>query len=129
MLMDERHIKQSGREGQSIPRTKALRIRIVLRSTLLILTVTFSLATSVSAQQPFVTDDADTTPKGHFHFEFSNEFDLLQRSSFPNLKQNTADFELDYGVRGNLEVGVEAPLLSIAASPRLGVQLSISVDF
>lgn len=65
------------------------------------------------AQQPFITDDADTTPKHHFHFEFSNEFDLLQRSSLPNRKQNTADFELDFGVLKNLEVGIEAPLLTI----------------
>ncbi len=67
----------------------------------------------VHAQQPFVTDDTDTTPKRHFHFEFSNQFDLLQRSAFPSLKQNTADFELDYGVFDNLEVGIEAPLLTI----------------
>ncbi len=112
MLIDERHIKQS-REGQPVPRTKALQIRIVLRSMFLVVTIALAIACSVSAQQPFVTDDADTTPKGHFHFEFSNEFDLLQRSSLPNLKQNTADFELDYGVLGNLEVGIEVPLLSI----------------
>jgi hypothetical protein len=77
---------------------------------LVMLLMTFSPA---HAQQPFVTDDADTTPKHHFHFEFSNQLDLLQRSAFPNLKQNTADFELDYGVLDNLEVGVEAPLLTI----------------
>jgi hypothetical protein len=74
------------------------------------------LGVSVSlghAQQPFVTDDTDTTPKHHFHFEFSNEFDLLQSSAFPNLKQNTADFELDYGVFENLEIGIESPLLTI----------------
>jgi hypothetical protein len=67
----------------------------------------------VHAQQPFVTDNTDTTPKRHFHFEFSNEFDLLQRSAFPTLKQNTADFELDYGLFDNLEIGIEAPLLTI----------------
>ncbi len=44
-------------------------------------------AATARAQQPFITDDADTTKKGHFHFEFSNEFDLLQRSSFPNRKR------------------------------------------
>jgi outer membrane putative beta-barrel porin/alpha-amylase len=70
-------------------------------------------AAVVQAQQPFVTDDADVTSKGRFHFEFSNEFDLLQRSSFPNLKQNTADFELDYGLFEGVEIGVEAPLLTI----------------
>ncbi len=65
------------------------------------------------AQQPFYTDDADVTPKRHFHFEFSNEFDLLQRSSFPSRTQNTADVELDYGLLEHLEIGVEAPLLTI----------------
>jgi hypothetical protein len=67
----------------------------------------------VHAQQPFVTDNTDTTPKRHFHFEFSNEFDLLQASAFPSRKQNTADFELDYGVFDNFEVGIESPLLTI----------------
>ncbi len=78
-------------------------------------TVAFLVMTAalVHAQQPFVTDDADTTPKHHFHFEFSDEFDLLQPSSFPNLQQNTADFELDYGVLDNLEVGIEVPLLTL----------------
>src|SRR5882672_9847068 len=81
-----------------------------LAAALSVLVTTVSL---VNAQQPFVTDNTDTTPKHHFHFEFSNEFDLLQRSSFPNLKQNTADFELDYGVFDNLEIGIESPLLTI----------------
>lgn len=73
----------------------------------------FLLAATAQAQQPFVTDDADVTPKGKFHFEFSNEFDFLQRSSFPNLRQNTADFELGYGLFENVEIGIEAPLLTI----------------
>lgn len=68
---------------------------------------------TTQGQQPFVTDDADTTPKRHFHFEFSNQLDLLQRSSFPNLKQNTADFELDYGLLEGVEIGIESPLLTI----------------
>ena len=71
------------------------------------------VVSTATAQQPFVTDDADTTPKGHFHFEFSNEFDWLQRESFPNVKQNTADFELDYGLFDGVEIGVESPLLTI----------------
>ncbi len=73
----------------------------------------FLVSTAGKAQQPFVTDDADVTPKGRFHFEFSNEFDLLQRDSFPSLKQNTADFELDYGLLEGVEIGVAAPLLTI----------------
>lgn len=78
----------------------------------MLLLLVLGIATA-KAQQPFVTDDADTTPKRHFHFEFSNEFDWLQRSSFPSLKQNTADFELDYGLLEGLEIGVESPLLTI----------------
>jgi hypothetical protein len=74
-------------------------------------------AVTATAQQPFVTDDADTTPKRHFHFEFSNEFDLLQRSSFPSRKQNTADFELDYGLFDRVEIGIESPLLTIFNAP------------
>jgi len=75
--------------------------------------VSTCLCFAVAAQQPFITDDADVTPRRHFHFEFSNEFDVLQRSSFPNLKQNTADFELDYGLVSGVEIGIEAPLLTV----------------
>ena len=81
-----------------------------------IMTTILMTGSLVHAQQPFVTDNTDTTPKHHFHFEFSNQFDLLQRSAFPSLKQNTADFELDYGVFGNLEVGIESPLLTIMSA-------------
>jgi hypothetical protein len=78
--------------------------------------LTVLAALSTYGQQPFVTDDADTTPKGHFHFEFSNEFDWLHRSAFPNVKQNTADFELGYGLLDRLEIGIESPLLTIVNS-------------
>jgi len=75
--------------------------------------ILFLISAPAFSQQPFVTDDADVTPKGHFHFEFSNEFDSLQRDSFPSLKQNTADFELDYGLLERLELGFEVPMLTI----------------
>ena len=75
-----------------------------------------SLAGNCHGQQPFVTDNADVTPKRHFHFEFSNELDRLQRSSFPILRQNTADFELDYGLFSGVEVGIESPLLTIMST-------------
>ena len=89
------------------------RLLTVLRSGAWVCALYPIILGAVQAQQPFVTDDADVTAKGRFHFEFSNELDLLQRSSFPNLKQNTADFELDYGLFEGLEIGVEAPLLTI----------------
>jgi hypothetical protein len=82
-------------------------------SSLLVAIAIVFCAASAGAQQPFITDDSDTTPKHHFHFEFSDELDVLQRLSLPNTKQNTADFELDFGVRDNLEIGIEVPLLSI----------------
>lgn len=69
---------------------------------------------SVASQQPFVTDDADVTPKGRFHLEFSNEFDWLQRESLPSVRQNTADIELDYGLFERLEIGIAAPFLTIS---------------
>jgi len=70
----------------------------------------------VAAQQPFTTDDSDVTELHHFHFQFSNQYDLLQRQERPTLDQNTADFELDYGLLPNLEVGVELPYISFINS-------------
>ncbi len=89
------------------------------------------------AQQPFVTDDADATEQGTLHFEFSNEFDVLPVSAFPNLRQNTASFELAFGLFENVEVSVEAPLITVfnarGTTPRgvfgLGAQVGVSVDF
>lgn len=79
----------------------------------LILFLLCATQTPARAQQPFATDDADVTPKGKLHFEFSNEYDLLQRSLFPARAQNTADAELDYGLLEGVEVGVESPLIVI----------------
>jgi Putative MetA-pathway of phenol degradation len=93
----------------------ASRLHIQVQLPNLILTLLISLAalSHAGAQQPFVTDDADVTRKGRFHFEFSNQFDLLQRSVFPSVKQNTAEFELDYGLLEHVEIGVAAPVLTI----------------
>ena len=96
--------------------TDAPELARVFRQFLRVLTLTallFLLSVPAASQQPFVTDDADVTPKGRFHFEFSNEFDLLQRESFPSLKQNSAEIELDYGLFERLELGIAAPLLTI----------------
>lgn len=74
------------------------------------------------AQQPFYTDDADVTARGKLHFEFTNEFDLLQRSAYPTLRQNTASFTLAYGLLERVEVSISAPLITLfnarEASPR-----------
>src|SRR5262250_3818340 len=74
------------------------------------------------AQLPFYTDDPAVTEIGELHFEFFNEFDALQFSQYPNLRQNTANFKLNYGLPHHLELDVDAPYLSIFRA--IGVQNS-----
>jgi hypothetical protein len=73
----------------------------------------FILSTTAQAQLPFYTDDADTTDKGKFHFEFFNEHDVLQKSLYPGKRQNTSNFTLNYGITKRIELDVNAPLLTI----------------
>jgi hypothetical protein len=65
------------------------------------------------AQQPFLTDDADVTDRHRYHFQFGNEYDILQRSAYPALRQNTSVFELDYGLFKGVEVGFDGPIIAI----------------
>jgi len=64
-------------------------------------------------QMPFYTDDPDVTDRGKWHFEFFNEHDGLQSSQYPDLRQNTANFKLNYGLPHALEWDVDFPYLSI----------------
>lgn len=64
------------------------------------------------AQLPFYTDDTAVTERAKWHFEFFNEYDALQLQ-YPNSKQNTANFKLNYGLPHNLEIDVDSPYLSI----------------
>ena len=65
------------------------------------------------AQLPFYTDDPAVTERGKWHFEFFNEFDALQHPQYPSLRQNTANFKLNYGLPYNLELDVDTPYLVI----------------
>lgn len=65
------------------------------------------------AQLPFYTDDPAVTEPGKWHFEFFDEIDALQHPLFPDLKQNTANYKLNYGLPHNLELDVDSPYLSI----------------
>jgi hypothetical protein len=65
------------------------------------------------AQLPFYTDDAAVTGPGRWHFEFFDEIDALQHSQYPDLRQNTANFKLNYGLPHHLEVDFDAPHLAI----------------
>jgi hypothetical protein len=83
------------------------------RRLLLFLLCGIGNAAPLLAQMPFYTDDPDVTGSGTLHFEFFNEFDGLQSSQYPNLRQNTANFKLNYGLPHNLELDVDAPYLAI----------------
>lgn len=65
------------------------------------------------AQQPFVTDDAEVTDAGHWHFQFSNEYDVLQKSARPNLRQDWTNLVFQYGLAHHVEVNVDFPVISI----------------
>lgn len=66
----------------------------------------------VHAQLPFYTDDTGVTERGKWHFEFFNEYDALQLQ-YPNVRQNTANFKLNYGLPHDFELDVDLPYLSI----------------
>src|ERR1041384_6261047 len=87
--------------------------RCQLRSACFVIAIVFLSAASTHAQLPFYTDDADTTAKGKFHIELSNEHDWLQRSSLPGIRQNTSVFTINYGLTSHIELGVNAPLIKI----------------
>jgi hypothetical protein len=67
----------------------------------------------VVAQMPFYTDNADVTDAGTLHFEFFNEYDGLQSAQFPDLRQNTFNCKVNYGLPHGLEVDLDAPYLAI----------------
>lgn len=65
------------------------------------------------AQMPFYTDNADVTDRGTLHFEFFNEYDGLQSAQYPNLRQNTFNSKVNYGLPYALELDFDIPYLSI----------------
>ena len=69
------------------------------------------------AQMPFYTDNADVTDQGTLHFEFFNEFDGLQSAQYPDLRQNTVNAKVNYGLPHGLELDIDAPYLSIYRAP------------
>ena len=65
------------------------------------------------AQMPFYTDNADVTDQGTLHFESFNEYDGLQSAQYPDLRQNTSNFKINYGLPHGLEFDVDFPYLAI----------------
>ena len=70
-------------------------------------------ATRAHAQQPFYTDDAGVTEAGVVHLEVFNEFDRLQPALAPHRQQNTLNMRATYGVGRQIELNLDAPLLTI----------------
>ncbi|MGO9591227.1 MAG: transporter [Candidatus Acidiferrales bacterium] len=83
-----------------------------LRLALLLLAALF-LAKPALAQLPFYTDDPSVTDPWKWHFEFFNEYDALQTTQYPNVRQNTDNFKLNYGLPFGLELDIDAPYLYI----------------
>lgn len=78
-----------------------------------LLLIVLCLPKRMPGQLPFYTDDPAVTEAGKWHFEFFNEFDDLQSPQYPNLKQNTANYKLNYGLPHNLEIDLDSPYLAI----------------
>lgn len=70
-------------------------------------------APPLRAQMPFYTDNADVTDEGTLHIEIFNEFDGLQSAQYPDLRQNTANFKVNYGLPHRLELDFDIPWLDI----------------
>lgn len=108
---------ESQDNGDASSMIEKLLLRRLLRSLVFGLSLPLIYVSNATAQTPFVTDDADTTPKGHFHFEFLNELDVLPHSDFPAVRQNEFGFEFEYGLFDRIEVGIESPLITIMNAP------------
>ncbi|HYK40823.1 MAG TPA: transporter [Thermoanaerobaculia bacterium] len=71
-------------------------------------------ARPAAAQQPFLTDDTEVTPAHEFHFEYANSYVALSRNANPDLRQDTNNFVIQFGLLNNLEANVDFPLIYIA---------------
>ncbi|HEY1806935.1 MAG TPA: transporter [Acidobacteriaceae bacterium] len=96
-------------------------MRPVLQLTTLLACALWSPAAAL-AQMPFYTDNADVTSQGTLHFESFDEYDGLQSAQYPDLRQNTFNYKVNYGLPYSLELDIDAPYLSIYRSA--GVQNS-----
>ena len=88
-----------------------------MRAKILIWMVAVVWSATARAQAPFVTDDVGVASYHRVHFEFNNEYDLLQDDAYPNLRQNTANFKFSYGLLHNIEIGFDNQLLGISNAP------------
>ena len=74
-------------------------------------------AAPLHAQMPFYTDDTSVTAPKTLHVEIFDEFDGLQSSQFPDLRQNTANIKINFSPRKGLELDVDVPYIAIQRAP------------
>jgi hypothetical protein len=94
--------------------SKALPVRVRL-----CLSIVFwsAAAACIFAQQPFLTDDAEVTPKREWHFEYFNQYSALSKNAAPDEHQNWSNFVIQYGLLEGLEVNIDFPILYIQRGP------------
>src|SRR4051794_27165526 len=80
---------------------------------LLLLAVSLLAVAPLFAQMPFYTDNADVTDRGTLHFEIYSELDDLQSALHPDVRQNTINFKVNYGLPRRLELDFDVPYLAI----------------
>ena len=72
------------------------------------------------AQMPFYTDDTATTATGKVHVEVFEELDRLPSSQYPDLRQNTANFKINFSPTQHLEFDIDAPYIRISRAAGSG---------
>jgi hypothetical protein len=87
------------------------------RRTIALLALILLTSRPLQAQMPFYTDDTDVTAPGTLHIETFDEVDALQSARYPDLRQNTANIKINFGLPHGLEVDLDAPYLSIYRAP------------
>jgi hypothetical protein len=73
-----------------------------------------------SAQMPFYTDDPSVTPIKTLHIEIFDEYDGLQSSQFPDLRQNTENFKVNVSPWNGVELDLDFPYLTIQRAAGFG---------
>ncbi len=90
----------------------------LLSRTALAIVCAISSVGLLRAQMPFYTDNADITDERTLHVEVFNEFDALQSAQYPDLRQNTFNYKVNYGLPRGFELDVDSPYLSIYRAPQ-----------
>jgi hypothetical protein len=91
-------------------------MRLALQLAILLCSAFWGAGTC-AAQMPFYTDNADVTDKGTLHIELFNELDGLQSAQYPDLRQNTFNYKVNFGLPHRLELDFDAPYLDIYRAP------------